>query len=179
MHLLDFIPFNLKIFNDFSITEITNIKLRLRYIQTCFLIIFLIISAINPISIHLMETSLRSMENENLTSFDHENVLIDGSKEINENLKSNTLNNIYNSIIDTDSYKENLYSNRSSVETHQIPAQRADRSILQDLHLDAFLSVWDTVLRNQSTSNFNQIKLPLVVNGLYNFIVDWEIIVLI
>lgn len=38
---------------------------------------------------------------------------------------------------------------------------------------DTFVSIWDTTKTSTGSSNDNQIKLPLVSGGTYNFYVDW------
>lgn len=38
---------------------------------------------------------------------------------------------------------------------------------------DVFVSIWDTTKTSTGSSNDNQIKLPLVSTGTYNFYVDW------
>ena len=39
--------------------------------------------------------------------------------------------------------------------------------------IDSFVSTWNTANTGYQTSNFNQVRLPLYIGGVYNFNVDW------
>ena len=38
---------------------------------------------------------------------------------------------------------------------------------------NAFISVWNTTLTSSGSSSSNQVKLPLIFSGTYNFLIKW------
>jgi surface protein len=69
--------------------------------------------------------------------------------------------------------KESEYSNLDQYSQLSVHSHESDKSILQNLDPNSFVTVWNTELLSFDSSGSNQISLPLISNGLYDFLVDW------
>jgi len=66
-----------------------------------------------------------------------------------------------------------IYTINTPVQEKTSPVYDDEFLIPKKSDPNAFISVWNTALTSPGSSSSNQVKLPLVSTGTYNFLVKW------
>jgi surface protein len=107
---------------------------------------------------------------ESLENFEENNKdIIDRLSAINTHEKDSVIYTYRNS------NNINFETGLHQIETSEIPifTDVNDNTILESVDPNSFVSVWNTELNSDGSSESNQINLPLHSSGTYNFHVDW------